>query len=597
MLNIAGEIELTKQVAKEETEVAFTSEPGNPFVPGTTLIIDKSLDYRPAKILPKKTQIAQSILERQLMASRKELDRNPSNPYLLNNLGLSLLNANEIDEAVTCFKKALEYNANFVGAKFNLAKAYIARGMPELALEIYSALLMEQPDNQVVHSNISEVYLLLSSQERSQRSRSYLEHAKQQLDSIENKDAATENTLGLISSLIGDKRQAVAHFRRAIASDPRSSLYHFNLGAWYLNAKNYKKASLHFSASLSLDGGNLGAVKNLARCYLELGHAEKASDLLKSRASFFLEEDIEFWTLLALAAYSHRKYQLALDYLFKLLKIVQKMQVGPAVLARTYNNIGCAYEGLNDTDKAEEYFVHSISVSDSEPEAFFNLAFKYLLTKRYAKSEGIISFIERAFPSEKRLPYLKARYYFHLEDFERAVSFLEKAMIAQPDNPDSYATMSYVYCEVEHDFERAIECVKKGLRHNPTNLALLNNLAYYLIMNEDVERGRQVLDCITAPEAATDTYLNATRGLLLIKQDNLDAADKFYRMAQSQASSKEIRSQVRQKYNLELGRYWMAKGKWDLSRRYLQAAINIETISTVFLGQARKLLGQLPSVV
>jgi len=588
MLNNVDEIELSKQVAKGDAKFALASTPGNPFLPATVLASGDNFEFWIDENPVSTTSIEQSLNELHLKASRKELGRSPENAYLLNNLGLSLLNSGRTEEAISHFQQALAANQSFTAAKLNLAHAYLTSERLDAALGIYKELEGSYANSDVVRANIAEILLRRSVNPDSNASRRNLEEAKQHLLAIENRTAPSDNTLGLIHSLLGDGRQAVNHFRRALTEDPRSSVYHLNLAAWHSRSKNYKKAIVHFRAGLVLDPKNKSAVKNLANCYIELGNYINAEEILREYRDNS-SDDIEYLTLMALAAYYRYRFKASLGYLSHALDLAKSREIPTQELALIYNNIGCAYDGLGELTKAAEYFHKSINLPTPQAEAFLNLTYQRLSANAPVEAAELMKQFEQTFPNEKRLPYLKARYHFHIGDYEECLQYLKQALEKQPRAHEVYATASYVYFEIRGEYAKAIELVKQGLRYNPSNLILVNNLAYYYIMMGELERGRQVLDQISGPDASENPYLIATRGLLHIKDGNLREAERFYGIAFSKVN-KEIRNQMRQKYFLELGRYWLSQNKPELADRHLRQATAIESVCQLYAQQAASLL-------
>ena len=94
---------------------------------------------------------------KQIELASARLNKRPDNPQLLNNLGVSYLNDRQYDSAVSCFKKAFEYNTSFTPALGNLAKAYFLKGELDEALNTYRSIEKIEPQNVSVLNNIASV--------------------------------------------------------------------------------------------------------------------------------------------------------------------------------------------------------------------------------------------------------------------------------------------------------------------------------------------------------------------------------------------------------------------------------------------------------
>lgn len=585
MLNNVDEIELSQQIAKRPARFPLASTPGNPFVPATLLANGDALECRPSS-----NQVisfaGESLNDLNIKASKKELEKNPQNPYLLTNVGLSLLNSGKAQEAMSYFNNAVSIDPSFVAAKLNLAHAYLALDDLDSALAIYNELEESYSNKDMIHTNTAEILLRLSLKEKGSTNE-LLGQAKDHLLAVANRSAAGENTLGLIYSLLGDGRNAINHFRRALAENPTSSASHLNVAAWYLRSQNYRKALTHYRAGFSLDPTNKLAIKNIARCLLELGMADRAEEFLRDHKNSSSHDDVEYLTILARAAHFSHRYKVSIGYLRQALDVKNRASDDDAII---YNNIGCAYDCLGEHVKAEEYFLKAINLTQSQPEPFINLAYQRIAVNAISEASTIIGDLERAFPKDSRLAYLKARYYLHTEAYEESLKHVLLALKDEPTEADIYGTASYLYFEIYGDYAKAVELVKEGLRRSPSKAGLVNNLAYYYIMSGDLDRGRQLLAQMSTGDSERVPFLDATRGLLSIKEGRLNEGERLYNLAISRVTRSEIQAQLKQKYKLELGRYWHERNNYQLAERYLREAITTQSSYRLYAKQAANLL-------
>ncbi|MEI7475541.1 MAG: tetratricopeptide repeat protein [bacterium] len=94
-------------------------------------------------------------LEKALYFNKKAIENNPDCAESYNNSGNSYLDLNMIDEAIESFYSAVKLNPSYDGYKFNLARAYFAKGDLENGWEYfkYRRLLFERKDLKVQHLN------------------------------------------------------------------------------------------------------------------------------------------------------------------------------------------------------------------------------------------------------------------------------------------------------------------------------------------------------------------------------------------------------------------------------------------------------------
>jgi tetratricopeptide (TPR) repeat protein len=586
----------------KDPKVGFplTSTSGNPFLPDQFLSIHQNLsaeedvqelEVRQNRRNRPESEHAKLLFQEQIRVSKKALARSPANPYLLNNLGVSYLNAGQIQEAFDSFTKALSEKKGFIAARLNLAKAYLLSDNLNAALDMYKELVEQCPNEPVIHMNLAELYLRLAKADKFNEHINKCENHLKEIVRTESDGSAVHNNLGIVSLLKRDFKSAIAHFRKALAENPRASLIHFNMGvAYYYLAKNVQKAARHFSASLALDPYNLDAVKSLARAYQALGEYENSVNVLKPYSER-AKEDVEYLELLACSYYNMREYKDCLVQLRSLLQRVEDKEISKKRLSRVYNNIGCAYLGMNEITLAEQFFNKSITVQEAGPNPFFNLIEIYLSSNKLLEAKGLIERVEALFPTDGRLPFVLGKYYLFDKEYDQAMANFHKAARLMPADVRAYAAMSCIASEVKCDYEEAIGIIKAGIQYSPTNLTLLNNLAYNYLMADKVGQARAVLDSIKDSTVSQENvYLTATRGLLLIKEHAIEEGAHLYNRALKLAAGQELKNRVRQKKYLELGRYYLKENQVSRGRRILQQVLSIHTSEDHYAAQARTLL-------
>ena len=78
------------------------------------------------------------------------------------NLGKTLLELKEPNEAIEILKKGLSINPNFINAQNNLANAYYQIGLYNEAISIYKKILEKEPNHKEVNSNIAISYYYIN---------------------------------------------------------------------------------------------------------------------------------------------------------------------------------------------------------------------------------------------------------------------------------------------------------------------------------------------------------------------------------------------------------------------------------------------------
>ena len=92
-----------------------------------------------------------------------------------------------------------------------------------------------------------------------------------------------------------------------------------------------------------------------------------------------------------------------------------------------------------------------------------------------------------------------------------------------------------------------------------------------------------------------NVFLTATKGLLAIKQNNLEEGRRLYNSAYELATGKWLQGRVLQKKNLELAKYYIKNNQKEEAKDCLNKVIEVKIGDSVYAEQAEKLLKSLPS--
>jgi len=150
-----------------------------------------------------------SVYESQETLWTDTLAKNPNCWVGHNDLGLVLLNREQVDEALKHFQKALEINPNYVEAHSNLGLALFQKGQVQEAVAQYQKALEINPNSFVGHANLGNAFF-----------------KKGQLD------------------------EAVAEYEKASEIDPNYFVVHYNLGLAFFRKGQLNEAIAQFQETL-----------------------------------------------------------------------------------------------------------------------------------------------------------------------------------------------------------------------------------------------------------------------------------------------------------------------------------------------------------
>lgn len=155
-------------------------------------------------------------------AARHIVSRYPDDAGALHVLGASLHRQQRMDEAIACYRKALQINSGTSETRYFLANALRETGADEAAVKEYYRFLDEQPDHLYALNNLSA---LLTNRGRLRQAVALLERAlKLSPDSPE-----LLVNIGRASLHAGDADRAVSAYGRVLELRPDWANAHSNL--------------------------------------------------------------------------------------------------------------------------------------------------------------------------------------------------------------------------------------------------------------------------------------------------------------------------------------------------------------------------------
>ena len=188
----------------------------------------------------------------------------------------------------------------------------------------------------------------------------------------EPKNISVLNNLGTVSRELGEIKNAIDYFKKAIEIDPNNGNSYYNLGAIYYDAKKFKEAKIYLEKTVELQ-------PNFALPYFVLGN---------------LHADL-------------KDYENAISSYNKAIKI-NKNLVG------AYNNLGLVYRNINNFESAISSYENAIAIKVDHVNAYHNLA---LVLKDLGKFKSAIQAHEKAIKYEPE----NLAHYYYLSDLKKNI--------------------------------------------------------------------------------------------------------------------------------------------------------------------------------
>lgn len=258
----------------------------------------------------------------------------PTNPSLLQFLGVVACQAGDTERGVAHFRKAMANGGDNADNRVNLAKALLALGRTDEAIALC---------DDAVHRDNSDLQRLRAEILKASGQAGDAIWIYEDIVAASPDDFEAWNNLGNARHAQGDLEGALSALQQARALRPESALVHVNLGRTLLSLDRHEDACLVFERGSLLDPKDPLPLLELGRTLIALDHAAAALPALGSAArldpkdpAIFLAIGIAF-TELADLTQAERSYRFAIN-------------AGPT-LAEGYLNLGILLERGNRLDE------------------------------------------------------------------------------------------------------------------------------------------------------------------------------------------------------------------------------------------------------
>jgi tetratricopeptide (TPR) repeat protein len=153
-----------------------------------------------------------------------ELCISPNCFEALSGLGSAYYKIGKIDEAIGCYKRAIEIESHDPNVYSNLGMALVAKGKFDQAISFYNKALQLAPDSINIHLNLGVA--LTSGGKLDEAAKEY-----DKILSIQPQNAVAHNDFGVVLYRLGKLDDAVAQFKQAVQINPEYTDAKNNLSA------------------------------------------------------------------------------------------------------------------------------------------------------------------------------------------------------------------------------------------------------------------------------------------------------------------------------------------------------------------------------
>ena len=239
----------------------------------------------------------------------------------------------------------------------------------------------------------------------------------------------------------GDFKEAEAELRQSLAVAFPCPEEHFLLGYALLRQNRAKESLAEYTAAARLRTPAASDLRSVALDYVLLNDYQDAERWIR-RALQIDTKDSESWYVLGRISYSTGKFQNAADAFIRVLTL-EPTSVKAEV------NLGLAYEGLNQVDKAIEAYRKAISFGDAagkpSEQPLIDLA---IVLEHRSDLEGARDLLGRAIllaPDDGRARENLGHVYLDLGELPQASEQLEKAVTLSPRDSRLHYLLGQIY--------------------------------------------------------------------------------------------------------------------------------------------------------
>ena len=355
------------------------------------------------------------------------VSKSPNKARTYNGLGLALLSAGKVDEAVAEFRKALAIKGDYYKAHNNLGLALAEAGKKDEAIVSFKEALTVKPDYYKAHNN-----------------------------------------LGLALAEAGKTDEAIAYFNQALKFNPKSADAYNNIGSMLRTQGKREEAERYYRKAIAIQPDHIVVHRNLYAVLKEAGKPEEQIEclrkLLENRPSDFTGR----YNLANLLVEEGRLDEAVKEY-------EAAVRINPNH-AEAYNNLGNALAEQGRRRQAIDAYRQALKIEPDYVSAHYNLAMT--LAEEGKVYEAINEYREAIrlkgdyFNAYNNLAALLGR----LGRLEEAITHFTKALEIQPLNVDTYNNLGIALTSMGK-VEEAIGHFQKALQIEPGNAGTHYNLA------------------------------------------------------------------------------------------------------------------------
>lgn len=355
--------------------------------------------------------------------------------YIAPRFGLAALEPDTkegLRNAIQIYTEILELSPSSAMAYFMKARAHVALGEEDLAMEDYKSAVQHGPDNLKARYNLALIYL---NQQR-------LGDAKQQFDAI-------------------------------LAQDPQNHRATLQLGRIAMKNKNYTVALEKFNQALELKKGHYPeASLNIGLVQKKLGNYQAALENY--------QEALKYKQNYPKAWYNIGLVQMNLKHLAKAEEAFRKAVKLQPKFASAWFNLGYVLSRLKKPNQSKSAYLSALVVKPNYPKAMINLGILYAITGEHEEAVKMYQAV-----LQKDFTYTSAwtnlgEVYLRMREYENAEEAFRRSLDLEPDNANVRRSMATTL-DYLGDYDGAAAHLQHAANIKPSEAAIRLQLARIML--------------------------------------------------------------------------------------------------------------------
>jgi Tfp pilus assembly protein PilF len=185
---------------------------------------------------------------------------------------------------------------------------------------------------------------------------------------------------------------------------------------------------------------------------------------------------------------------------------------------------------IQDKVRMKAYFTKAQSITDTIPEVPLQIGFFYMQNKMDEDANKVFRDYEPMFPNEGQFPLLIGITYILMEEYDKALPPLHRALFLNKENLEVLLNIGHVYDQLDNT-DSVHYYYGEALRLFPENPTINNNYAYFLAEHDTLlQKAKEMAFKATELEPKNSAYLD-TYGWTLYKLKDYDQALTYVKMS------------------------------------------------------------------